>query len=388
MFNKVISLLVALKILLVGVPNSAELAYAPDAGLFAVSAGYLAARAFRLGLFAPSWFAIFCLLLLLLTVLLSAELNGTSALAGVISLVRTATPFLLFLALSDDLRVNGVAAVQSTLRLGVGIALLAVGLTLYGINAYAPNMNRGEQWLPTFFGGLHESAYIVASASFLAFAAFRLQPGLLLRVVMTLCAAFTFYMLFFGWGVRTVGIVFFGFLVFSYLVDRGFRPAVLLLVLVSGAVAVILSMLAFDVLDRDSIVHLTSGRIAMYEEKLQFYETNSFGQWMFGRGAGSDLMVSEIWWWGAKGSHNDYLTFLTESGFVFMVAFATLMLNLMRNMPNVNSKILFAFALLSSMGSNGYLTRPAGAYGLMIAVALLSANTRPRALVSARPPAP
>ena len=369
MLLKIVLGLTATKLVLIGILDEGELTYAFDASLILASLVSITLSTIRKGLAQHTWQSMLCIFALLVSVQLSSVQNDTSALAGTLSLMRTAGPFLLFFALMEDLRAVPQASQRTASRMAIGIAVLVVCLTYYGIVAYPMNINRGEEWLPTYFGGLHESAYILSSAAYLSMAGSKIDTNLPSRAISYLVITFVLYVLFFGWGVRTVAFTSAAFLVFAYLIRVGVRPTVLFSISALTSATLLLALFGLDLLDVATVSKFTSGRVEMYAEKINFLTNNSLGEWMFGHGAGSDLMVSRVWW-VEKGAHNDYLTFLTESGVIFMVGLIALLWNTARSIPSPHGQALFIFALLTSLGSNGYLTRPTGANMLMIAIVL------------------
>jgi hypothetical protein len=181
-------------------------------------------------------------------------------------------------------------------------------------------------------------------------------------------------MISFGWGVRTIALA--CLLFYSTLIMRriGLRPAYFLIIMAILITIILSAMIIFGMLTSEDIVHATSGRLAMYLERVIFLSNNSFLEWAFGHGAGSDLMDSDVWWWGEKGAHNDFLTFLTEHGVVFLLSLMGLVYCLFTLLKCEEGRVLLLIFLMTSLMSNGYLVRPGAAYSFMFALLLLSSK--------------
>ena len=59
----------------------------------------------------------------------------------------------------------------------------------------------------------------------------------------------------------------------------------------------------------------------MYNEKFKMLKSYSMPEYVFGRGAGSDFITTESWWYDDKGSHSDFLTFTVENGIPYLLLF-------------------------------------------------------------------
>ena len=360
-----------MKLTVVGLASEGTLVYVPDILLLATSSGYLLISLKTSKVLAHSFFGMLLIGLLILSTAISALLNETSMFSGLTSLTRTISPILMFFALKQYFYVQGADGIKAHHRTFALFTVWTVLLILYGFATLPGDTNRGSFWLPTVFGGLHASAYTLTSAAFVAFATWQVVPTLFNRILFISMFVFTLYMLILGWGVRSIALAYVAFHVFVYLNRKGAHTLYIITFGASALVTIFAYFFTFGLVSNDDFIRITSGRTAMYAEKMHFLSSNNFSEWLFGRGFGSDLMISDVWWWAEKGSHNDFLTFLTENGIVFLVVFVLLIVTILKSIPNRYGRVLLAFALITSLISNGYLVRPNAAYGLMLAIFLL-----------------
>jgi hypothetical protein len=95
-------------------------------------------------------------------------------------------------------------------------------------------------------------------------------------------------------------------------------PLAVLLVVAFG-LALALVPLLFGIIHLptwDEMVEMSSGRVSMWLQKAAILADSSLAEWLFGHGEGSDWIVSEVWWWSAKDSHNDFIRLLNQQGLV------------------------------------------------------------------------
>lgn len=118
----------------------------------------------------------------------------------------------------------------------------------------------------------------------------------------------------------------------------------------------ILMLLIFPMPGID-LVAFSSGRTAVYVERFDIISQRTAFDLVFGTGPGSDRFFSSTWWWDKKDSHNDFLHFIIETGFL---GFTGLMIVLASVLWRANSaQIPILVSLIgSSMVSNGLLERP------------------------------
>lgn len=370
-------MLAALKLGFVAFVESENLAYIPDGLIFAYAiAGLVTKLAFKRFVAFGTICSVLGIMGLTISASLTGILFGDTLLPYYTSLLRTISPLLLL-----TLLLNSFPSFRTRLNSReyfslVGLVMWIVSLVIYGAIFLPADTNRGANWMGTVFGGLHESAYTLLGAAFIAYAVASYQPSLRNRILHIGVALFTFLMLIFGWGVRTTGLAYILFFMFLAAHRAGIRP--ILTVSVTGvALAIGLTALfAFNLISVEYMVFQTSGRIAVYLEKLEFLSGNSATKWFLGNGLGSDLMHTDTWWWAPKGSHNDFLTFLTEFGIFSLIFLALALFGLFREIARPIARTVFLLSLATSLVSNGYLVRPAAAYGLVIAISLLSRHQK------------
>lgn len=356
------------------------MSYIPDALIFTSTLVALTMRCISSRhLPKATFYPILGILGMFATVSLTAILYGDNLVSTYASLLRTISPLLLLALLLHSNSRDGIDLGSTEYRAIFSLIFWIVALVVYGILFLPPDMNRGEQWLGTAFGGLHESAYTLLGAAFLAFAISKVWPSRKSQVLFTLVSAFTVITLAAGWGVRTVGLIYLLFLLTLILNRLGIKPFTTLSAVIIAGGTTALALFAFNVISAQDVMMLTSGRTAMYIEKAAFLSTNTTTKWALGNGFGSDLMYSDVWWWAAKGSHNDYLSFLTEYGLAFVFLLAFTLFWLFRGLDDRTGRFIFLLSLMTSLASNGYLVRPAAAYGLIIAIALLSRSHKEKA---------
>jgi hypothetical protein len=122
---------------------------------------------------------------------------------------------------------------------------------------------------------------------------------------------------------------------------------------------------------------LSSGRLTMYSDKFEMLSGYSFFEFLFGRGYGSDLIVTEKWWYDEKGSHSDLITYVVENGIFYLIIFLTLILSFIPNFRKLNL-IFFSLLvgyLMTSLISNGIAVRPLAGYIFFILLASVYRNT-------------
>ena len=94
-------------------------------------------------------------------------------------------------------------------------------------------------------------------------------------------------------------------------------------------------------------------------------------EWLFGHGEGSDWIVSEVWWWSAKDSHNDFIRLLNQQGLVGLGAVLAVLAVWARSFPPGVAAPLLAALVASTAFSNGIMFRPQA--GLIMPLALVAA---------------
>jgi len=112
----------------------------------------------------------------------------------------------------------------------------------------------------------------------------------------------------------------------------------------------------------------------MYLEKIDQIKSFSFTDILLGQGQGSDLIQSDIWAFGLKGSHSDILTYFVENGILFMLVYFILLMYLFLYKRKANSIYLSLIIgyFVSSLISNGISTRPLVGYVFFVALAFVA----------------
>ncbi len=244
-------------------------------------------------------------------------------------------------------------------KLVYGINLLVVFLIILGLATFPPSMNRMVAWLPTYFGGLHTSAYVALMTMFCIHAlwSYRMLPAYKAWPVMLLLI----YLIFTGWGVRTasIGVVmyFVGLTVSRFLfLNRPFLKLFLPLI-VAGPIG------ALPLIDfAGKVDDMSSGRISMYIAKYNQLSNNDFFQWFIGNGYLSDLILTDVWWWAPKGAHSDVISFLVEGGMIYLGSFIFIIVHFIKVNESLAEKLVVVAILSTSLFSNGVFARPIASY--------------------------
>ena len=196
---------------------------------------------------------------------------------------------------------------------------------------------------------------VCAALSFYLFEAGQFGRRLLIGLV-----GFSVVLVFYGWGVRTsmvAGRAFGGVL----LVQRRPMAPLALFVMLAAGLAAAFEPLLFGLVHLpswDEMVELTSGRFSMWLEKIDILANSSLLQWLFGHGEGSDWIVSEVWWWSAKDSHNDFIRLLNQQGVLGLGAVLAVLAVWSRSFPPGVAAPLLAALVASTAFSNGIMFRP------------------------------
>lgn len=298
------------------------------------------------------------LVFVMIYVCVAQALRGELVKDALLYLLRFVVPILLFffLAYYAD-REPGQLAIYTKFTL-VLIALLSC----VGVLFMPPMYNHEKEWLPTYFSGLHKSAYI---ASLSIISGLILRDRALWRGAVSLSVlAILFYFLVIGWGVRTAMAVLLVYVAFR-LYRRLYNNSKVVLIVFAMIVAVALALLLADF----EWNRFSSGRMNMWDVKLDMLNSADVSELFFGRGFGADKIEVEDWW-GEKDSHNNYLQVLTEYG-VFGLLLTLLMLFLLyRNVSwSAPAAAVMWGYLVSSMLSNGIMFRLVPGYIFSVALA-------------------
>lgn len=235
-----------------------------------------------------------------------------------------------------------------------------------------PSLNRGgEPFWPVYFASLHTSSYLVvvcAGLSLYLYEADHFGKRLFIAQIL-----FSFVLVFHGWGVRTsmVAAVAFGLV---YFFQHSRKAALVVFLTIVAVLTLAYLPLLFGVVHLpswDEMVELSSGRMSMWLQKADILANSTLLEWLFGHGEGSDWIVSEIWWWSAKDSHNDLIRLLNQQGLLGLGGVLWLLWVWARLFPAGVAAPLLAALLASTAFSNGIMFRPQA--GLLMPLALVAA---------------
>lgn len=127
---------------------------------------------------------------------------------------------------------------------------------------------------------------------------------------------------------------------------------------IAGPVFLTLAIVAFlssaGVVDYNEV---SSGRSEVYQERLQIISGREPMALLFGTGVGSEMMMSSVWWWEAKNSHNDFIDLTIQLGLVGLGLFVALLVLAGQRLNGFQAPVYASF-VISSIVSNGLIGRP------------------------------
>lgn len=282
-------------------------------------------------------------------------------------------PFLPLLLFSYFTSVYAGKAEELLYKIKV-LSVVILLLIFYGF-AFLPlmaNRNDGDLinlWWPAYFLDLHTTSYVATSLSFMFFVMIgnKYSEGWFLRFsLMTIPVILT---IAFGWGVRTsaISIVFFySAIAADYFITQKNIQFYYFIIFMLFLASVLFAAGNFELINQ-----VSSGRLDMYSAKIEQLSNNSLLSWMIGNGAGSDLIYTDIWWWAAKGAHNDFLTFIVEGGLVLIGCLLFSFYIIYNNSKSYYTRVMFLAILLPSCFSNAFLVRPIAFYVAVFPLAYL-----------------
>lgn len=276
------------------------------------------------------------------------------------------TRFVLPLLLYFGLLLCSVNHPVRTGRLTENLCLLVFALGFAGLFFMPENFNHGDTKLPTYFSGLHKSSYIFSVALVVAAICY---PGLnrQRRVVLLGLGGFAVYMLLFGWAIRTSLMLLLVYCAALWALRRGVTGRTTLFLLAPvGLVA--LALVSSDSVDWNRV---SSGRLTMWQAKLDMLYNANVPQLVFGRGYGSDY-IAVPGWFGDKDSHNNYLQTITELGLVGLLLLLANLVLLYRVQPNRHTRALVLGYAATGLLSNGIIYRLLPGYLFAAALAYLA----------------
>lgn len=242
---------------------------------------------------------------------------------------------------------------------------ICIILTLFAIVFFNPSFNRLRNFLPIYFNGIHTHSYVLVSVFIgLSYQLYKLQKYRTMVVFLFLSILF----MYFGYNVRTPLLMYLLYAVtMVYLVSDIIFKALILKFLIFVPLILLFIILSVD------LNELSSGRIDMYIEKANQLFEFGFIDWLFGKGAGSDLIASDVWWWEKKGAHSDLISYLIENGAIYLLFLILLFFKLTapKKKTNIIYMSILIGSLLTSTISNGIFTRPIAAYVFYIVLAYI-----------------
>lgn len=280
--------------------------------------------------------------------------------------LKISAPIYFFCVLVIHTKLTGKNIKNELLFFMIFCAILSVIALLF----FNPTYNRGIFRWPVFFSGLHTHNYVLAS---LFVGVSYLLKNKKWWMFFFMLASFLF--LIKGYNVRTVIVFYVLFIIVMLYITSGFFKylyAKLLLFFPFIFGLVFFNLRGFD------WNRFSSGRLTMYEDKLNILEGYGFTDFLLGRGWGSDLIRTREWWWEEKGSHNDFLTYIVENGIPFTLVFTTLIFSLLFLSKKVSIILatLVVGYLLTSVLSNGFAVRPQAAYLFFMVFAYIYSNNK------------
>lgn len=277
--------------------------------------------------------------------------------------LKLISPILFFIMLLTFFNKKKVDLMKLMTRMIILVCALAIiGLVIFDIS-----MNRKTVQWPIYFANIHSHSYMLFSA-FVGISYILHIKSQNLKLFSFFL--FSFFIISYGYGVRTVIIIYLIFIICVTFVKSSFFKYIWLQLLYVFPFLVI-GVLTF--LSEIEINKFSSGRIDMYIEKLKIFENYNFLELLLGRGYGSDFIKTETWWWAEKGSHSDFITFFAENGMLYLLLFIVLILFLSPFKTKIN--LIFSSLILgyfvSSIISNGIANRPISGYLFFMVLAFI-----------------
>ena len=296
-------------------------------------------------------------------------LTGDNFSTAIFEYLKIVTPLLMSVLLMR-LFEREAELVLRLLRVTLGLVWVAV---IGGLVLLPPSLNRGgEEFWPVYFASLHTTSYLIVVCAGLSL--YLYEGGHLGRRLLTALALFSVVLVFHGWGVRTsmVAAVAFGLV---YLIQASRMAPLAFFVLTAFGLALAFVPLLFGLIHLpswDQMVELSSGRVSMWLPEIDILAHSSLLEWVFGHGEGSDWIVSEVWWWSAKDSHNDFIRLLNQQGLLGLGGVLLVLAVWARIFPPGVAAPLLAALVASTAFSNGIMFRPQAS--LLMPLALVAAT--------------
>ena len=193
---------------------------------------------------------------------------------------------------------------------------------------------------------LHNSAYLVV----LLFFSFVYQ-----KRTLSYFALFVTFILVLLYQVRTVQVAFF-LLVLFYLYFHINNQKIRTIFIFSFSISIVLMIIyLYFNFDYNTINKFSSGRLFVWQERIDILYQRNFLEIIFGTGYGSDSFFTNQWIYKKEpsNSHNDFLTLIFNGGLVSLLLFLFILYQI------VKEDIVFGLLIfITSFLSNGFLFRP------------------------------
>jgi hypothetical protein len=293
---------------------------------------------------------------------------------------KLALPWICFYFLNSQLGHH-----PSTLvKLSSVTTILILILVLVGFLLLPRPLNKFHYWMPAYFSGLHKSAYVILNLAFVIFA-MTIKNILSLRLFI-IFYGLGFLLLLWGWGVRSATICMLIFpLIYLYFISRLMKQIVFLIIPVVLIGFLLYVVLTSKLPSYHDLSNLSSGRLEMWQLKLNLIAHSSAKDFLLGRGSGSDFIFSDVWWWSRKDSHNDYMRIFYQYGLLGFVSYMFFIYHFFKTFAAKNP-IFTAFLLtylFSGLISNGLFFRALPNY--IFAIALVATHFPMRIRANAKP---
>ena len=148
--------------------------------------------------------------------------------------------------------------------------------------------------------------------------------------------------------------------------NRSILASALIATATAGTAALSLALTA----QGDMLDSFSSGRIGNYLERFEILGGRGILEIIIGTGPGTDLIVTQSWWWDAKNSHSDIIQMIWEGGILSVISITIYFLVIYQLNRNAAVPIISAI-LASSAISNALITRPNAMFIVFCALAVL-----------------
>lgn len=302
------------------------------------------------------------IVLVFLNVLTSFR-SGIGVIESINHSLKIIAPVYFFIILVVQSQTNNV----DLNRIMMKIVKLCLFLSLMALALFEISMNRKEVQWPIYFANIHTHSYILSSVA-IGISYLIYKKGKIFNLFVFFIISFL--VLYYGYGVRTVLILYLIFIAGTMYALHDFFKFLWIKILVFIPIIFMLLILLVQQFNWNKF---SSGRLDMYQEKIDLLKDYNLIDYSIGRGYGSDFVKTESWWWDEKGSHSDVLTYIIENGFIYLFFFLFLLMSLIPNYSKINIlyfSLIFGY-FISSLISNGIAERPLAGYIFFMALAVV-----------------